>query len=89
MSSDDVSACSIVVNSGSILFKSVQQGLDPPYSKSPSEIDSLESAPGIISDQTHIVPFLGAYKDQQKPFNSNSQNYQQKNAVSVGIETDV
>jgi hypothetical protein len=69
----------------------VQQGLDPPYSKSPSEIDSLDSSPGVISDQTHIVPFLGAYKDQQqKSFNSNSQNYQQKNnAVSVGIETDV
>jgi hypothetical protein len=71
---------------------SVQQGLDPPYSKSPSEIDSLDSSPGVISDQTHIVPFLGAFKDQQqKTFNanSNSQNYQQKNAVSVGIETDV
>lgn len=69
----------------------VQQGLDPPYSKSPSEIDSLDSSPGVISDQTHIVPFLGGYKDQnpQKPFNSSSQNYHQKNAVAVGIETDV
>lgn len=69
----------------------VQQGLDPPYSKSPSEIDSLDSSPGVISDQTHIVPFLGGYKDQnqQKPFNSSSQNYQPKNAVTVGIETDV
>lgn len=73
-----------------LFFSLVQQGLDPPYSKSPSEIDSLDSSPGVISDQTHIVPFLGGYKDQnqQKTFNSNSQNYQ-KNAVAVGIETDV
>ncbi|CRK94909.1 CLUMA_CG008401, isoform A [Clunio marinus] len=66
----------------------VQQGLDPPYSKSPSDVDSLDSSPGIISDQTHIVPFLGAYKDQ-KIFSSNSQNYRQKNSITVGIETDV
>jgi hypothetical protein len=74
----------------SFSLSQVQQGRDPPYSKSPSEIDSLDSSPGVISDQTHIVPFLGGYKDQQqKTFNSNSQNYQQNNAVSVGIETDV
>lgn len=73
-----------------ILFL-VQEGREPQYSKSPSEIDSLESSPGVISDQTHIVPFLGAYADQKKQQNSHNQtNYQEyKQNLAVGIETDV
>jgi hypothetical protein len=74
----------------------VQQGLEPQYSKSPSEIDSLESSPAIISDQTHIVPFLGVYADQKKQQQqqqNNNQSYHQEYkhnvAAAVGIETDV
>lgn len=69
----------------------VQQGREPNYSKSPSEIDSLEESPGIISDQTHIVPFLGAHSDLRKQqMNSQNQTYQeQKKILAAGIETDV
>ncbi|KAG5670750.1 hypothetical protein PVAND_000991 [Polypedilum vanderplanki] len=72
----------------------IQEGREPQYSKSPSEIDSLESSPGIISDQTHIVPFLGTYSDQKKQqLNSHNQTYQEhKQNLTVaiaGIETDV
>lgn len=66
----------------------MQEGREPQYSKSPSEIDSLESSPGIISDQTQIVPFLGAYADQKKK--QQNQTYQeQKQILATGIETDV
>ncbi|CAG9807415.1 unnamed protein product [Chironomus riparius] len=68
----------------------VQQGREPNYSKSPSEIDSLESSPGIISDQTHIVPFLGAPSELRKQMKSQNQTYQeQKKILAAGIETDV
>ncbi|XP_070503050.1 potassium voltage-gated channel protein Shaker-like [Chironomus tepperi] len=69
----------------------VQQGREPNYSKSPSEIDSLESSPGIISDQTHIVPFLGASSELRKQqMKSQNQTYQeQKKILAAGIETDV
>jgi hypothetical protein len=69
----------------------VQEGREPQYSKSPSEIDSLESSPGIISDQTHIVPFLGAYKTDQKkqPNNNNSYYQEHKQNLAIGMETDV
>jgi hypothetical protein len=68
----------------------VQQGLEPHYSRSPSEIDSLESSPGII-DQ-HVVPFLGTYqkKQQSGQNNHNNQSYQEhKYNLTVGFETDV
>lgn len=74
-------------------FFPVQQGREPHYSRSPSEIDSLESSPGII-DQTHVVPFLGTYIDQKKQQsgqnNHNNQSYQEhKYNLTVGFETDV
>lgn len=72
----------------------MQEGREPQYSKSPSEIDSLESSPGIISD--HIVPFLGATeysKSKQLTINSHNQTYQEHKqnlvAAVAGIETDV
>lgn len=75
-------------------FIPVQQGREPQYSKSPSEIDSLESSPGIINEQTHVVPFLGTYIDQKRQqsgqTNHSNQSYQEhKYNLTVGFETDV
>lgn len=75
------------------IYFAVQQGREPNYSKSPSEIDSLDSSPGIINEQTHVVPFLGTYIDQKKQSgqtNHSNQSYQEhKFNLTVGFETDV
>jgi hypothetical protein len=54
--------------------------------------DGVESTPGIIGDQTRMIPFLGIEKQQQqnccKP---TGQILQQRHnsALAVSIETDV
>lgn len=57
--------------------------------------DGVESTPGLIGDQTRMVPFLGAHnfndKQQQNCCKPTGQNLQQRhnNALAVSIETDV
>jgi hypothetical protein len=55
--------------------------------------DGVESTPGLMGDQTRIVPFLGAHneKQQQNCCKPMSQNLQQRHnsALAVSIETDV
>lgn len=57
--------------------------------------DGVESTPGLIVDQTRIVPFLGAHnlndKQQQNCCKPSGQNLQQRHnsALAVSIETDV
>lgn len=57
--------------------------------------DGVESTPGLIGDQTRIVPFLGAHnlndKQQQNCCKPSGQNLQQRHnsALAVSIETDV
>ncbi|XP_070495514.1 potassium voltage-gated channel protein Shaker isoform X3 [Chironomus tepperi] len=67
-------------------------------SESSSEMDledGVESTPGLIGDQTRIVPFLGAHnlndKQQQNCCKPSGQNLQQRHnsALAVSIETDV
>lgn len=59
--------------------------------------DGVESTPGLIGDQTRIVPFLGTHtlindnKQQQNCCKPSGQNLQQRHnsAFAVSIETDV
>lgn len=57
--------------------------------------DGVESTPGLMGDQTRIVPFLGAHnfsdKQQQNCCKPTGQNLQQRHnsALAVSIETDV
>lgn len=57
--------------------------------------DGVESTPGLLGDQTRIVPFLGAHnnndKQQQNCCKPTGQNLQQRHnsALAVSIETDV
>lgn len=58
--------------------------------------DGVESTPGLIGDQTRIVPFLGTHalndnKQQQNCCKPSGQNLQQRHnsALAVSIETDV
>lgn len=55
--------------------------------------DGVESTPGVIGDQTRIVPFLGTHnlndKQQQNCCKPSGQNLQQRHnsALAVSIET--
>ena len=57
--------------------------------------DGVESTPGLMGDQTRIVPFLGAHnlndKQQQNCCKPTGQILQQRHnsALAVSIETDV
>lgn len=59
--------------------------------------DGVESTPGLLGDQTRIVPFLGTHalnndnKQQQNCCKTSGQNLQQRHnsALAVSIETDV
>lgn len=57
--------------------------------------DGVESTPGLIGEQTRIVPFLGAHnlseKQQQNCCKPTGHNLQQRHnsALAVSIETDV
>ena len=61
------------------------------------DLDDVESTPGLLGDQTRIVPFLGTHalnndnKQQQNCCKPSGQNLQQRHnsALAVSIETDV
>jgi hypothetical protein len=66
-------------------------------SSSDMDLDDAVETPGLLGDQTRIVPFLGTHhiivndKQQQNCCKPSGQNLQQRHnsSLAVSIETDV